>query len=318
MAVAVVATVEEMVVRGALLLHRLHCCHAQVLAHTGLCICVYDFERIGDANLHPGEGAAYTDVTFRLLVFRPFVGEVLCGTVLSSDKEMGVQVGIDFFDCITVPPAQLPQPSELYVACGVSVCGALWLSCLCLCVRDGRTLIRVLCCLYCVVPVVTAIIAVTIAPVSSRFRLQLSSCELSSSFVWLCSVPPVDGRRAAWAWVYDDQRMYLDEGEPVRFRVTDVQFRDTTGGRVIDPVHGGQLPVGALPTVGRWAGGTPSFHPVGDDLRPMTLLVRQVTRVVSQPPVNSARSTCLSVSVRVLWRLPLCALTVAACWGRLP
>ncbi len=109
--------------------------------------------------------------------------------------------------------------------------------------------------------------------------------------MWLCSVPPVDGRRAAWAWVYDDQRMYLDEGEPVRFRVTDVQFRDTTGGRVIDPVHGGQLPVGALPTVGRWAGGTPSFHPVGDDLRPMTLLVRHVTRVESQPRLNSARST---------------------------
>ncbi len=51
-------------------------------------------------------------VTFRLMVFRPFVGEVLVGRV-SQCAEGGLRVSLGFFDDIVVPSYLLQTPSEL-------------------------------------------------------------------------------------------------------------------------------------------------------------------------------------------------------------
>jgi DNA-directed RNA polymerase III subunit RPC8 len=40
-------------------------------------------------------------VTFRLIVFRPFIGEVLSGKVLSQSP-LGIRVSMGFFDDITI------------------------------------------------------------------------------------------------------------------------------------------------------------------------------------------------------------------------
>lgn len=55
------------------------------------------------------------DVKFRLLVFRPYVGEVLFGAVKSCDEVKGIEVSMEFFDGVYIPPAGLFTPSALCV-----------------------------------------------------------------------------------------------------------------------------------------------------------------------------------------------------------
>lgn len=83
----------------------------KVLADVGLCICFYDFVEVGDPYVYPGEGSAHQRVTFRLVVFRPFVGEVLIGKLVSSNNE-GIKVSLGFFDDILIPAHLLQSPSE--------------------------------------------------------------------------------------------------------------------------------------------------------------------------------------------------------------
>lgn len=52
-------------------------------------------------------------VKFRLVMFRPFVGEVLEGKVRSSSEE-GIHVSLGFFDDILVPPACMQPNTLLY------------------------------------------------------------------------------------------------------------------------------------------------------------------------------------------------------------
>jgi DNA-directed RNA polymerase III subunit RPC8 len=87
----------------------------KVIPGVGLCICFFDFDSIGTSRIFPGDGSAFTEVTFRMLVFSPRVGEVLIGTVKSSDEIKGLRVSFEFFDGVLVPPTQLRQPSRLYV-----------------------------------------------------------------------------------------------------------------------------------------------------------------------------------------------------------
>lgn len=90
----------------------------QVLIDVGLCISFYDLLEVDDPYIYPAEGSAHQRVKFRLgivyyllfnvyfifciyflsncgmygilVVFRPFIGEVLTGKVLSC-KEDGVR-----------------------------------------------------------------------------------------------------------------------------------------------------------------------------------------------------------------------------------
>lgn len=51
----------------------------QVLLDCGLCICFYDLLEAGDPIVYPAEGCCHQAVAFRLVVFRPFVGEIIIG-----------------------------------------------------------------------------------------------------------------------------------------------------------------------------------------------------------------------------------------------
>ena len=51
----------------------------------------------------------YPKVTFRVLVFRPFIEEVLIGRVKSSTKE-GLTLNLGFFDDIFLPASHLQHP----------------------------------------------------------------------------------------------------------------------------------------------------------------------------------------------------------------
>ena len=58
----------------------------KVLKDVGLVIALWDILSIGDSYLFPGDGASHTRVEFRILVFRPFMEEVLVGKVRQRNK----------------------------------------------------------------------------------------------------------------------------------------------------------------------------------------------------------------------------------------
>lgn len=81
----------------------------RVLLHVGLCITFYDFISIGDPYLYPSEGSAIQIVRFRMVVFRPFVGEIITGKLVSSGRE-GLKISTEFFEDILIPAALLQAP----------------------------------------------------------------------------------------------------------------------------------------------------------------------------------------------------------------
>ncbi|KAL6639231.1 hypothetical protein ACP70R_022961 [Stipagrostis hirtigluma subsp. patula] len=85
----------------------------KVIANLGLCISIYDIRSIEGGFIHPGEGCStYKElrfpssssgqVSFRLLMFKPFAGEVLVGKISGYDDK-GLQVSLDFFTDICIP-----------------------------------------------------------------------------------------------------------------------------------------------------------------------------------------------------------------------
>jgi len=74
----------------------------KVLANLGLCVSVYDIISVEGGFIFPGEGCSTYKVSFRLLMFRPFTGEVLVGKISGYD-EKGLQVSLDFFSDVCIP-----------------------------------------------------------------------------------------------------------------------------------------------------------------------------------------------------------------------
>ena len=50
-------------------------------------ICLFDIQEIAEAHIFPGDGSAHVHVRFRLILFRPFIGEVMQGTVAGCTSE---------------------------------------------------------------------------------------------------------------------------------------------------------------------------------------------------------------------------------------
>jgi DNA-directed RNA polymerase subunit E'/Rpb7 len=66
---------------------------------------LFAVDDIAEPIIYPGDGGAFTSVSFRLLVFRPFPGEILTGRVRSCDSVSGIRVSLEFFDDCYIPPA---------------------------------------------------------------------------------------------------------------------------------------------------------------------------------------------------------------------
>ncbi|CAI9107709.1 OLC1v1007141C1 [Oldenlandia corymbosa var. corymbosa] len=82
----------------------------KVIAYLGLCISIYDIRSIDGGFVFPGDGASTYTVKFRLIIFCPFVGEVIAGRLIDSTDE-GLKLSLGFFDDIHVPVSKLPQGS---------------------------------------------------------------------------------------------------------------------------------------------------------------------------------------------------------------
>ncbi|XP_046560323.1 LOW QUALITY PROTEIN: DNA-directed RNA polymerase III subunit RPC8-like [Haliotis rubra] len=90
----------------------------KVVYNVGLCIALWDVQRLEDSYIFPGDGASHTVVHFRYVVFRPFVDEVqlITGKIKSCSRRRVYKVrqklSIGFFDDILIPPDALQHPSR--------------------------------------------------------------------------------------------------------------------------------------------------------------------------------------------------------------
>mmetsp|Transcript_20221 Transcript_20221/g.68492 ORF Transcript_20221/g.68492 Transcript_20221/m.68492 type:complete len:238 (-) Transcript_20221:65-778(-) len=82
----------------------------RVLIDVGFCLCACHIIDTGDGLVHPLDAGATYRCTFQLLVLRPFVGEIVVGTIISSHID-GLYVSLDFFDDVFIPSKFLPTPS---------------------------------------------------------------------------------------------------------------------------------------------------------------------------------------------------------------
>lgn len=83
----------------------------KVVLNVGLVICLHDIVEVGESYIYCGDGAIHTRCMYRMIVFRPQIGELLVGTLRSSSKE-GLNISLGFFDSIVIPPQQLNEPSR--------------------------------------------------------------------------------------------------------------------------------------------------------------------------------------------------------------
>ncbi|EPZ32091.1 DNA-directed RNA polymerase III subunit RPC8-like protein [Rozella allomycis CSF55] len=85
----------------------------RVIDNVGLCISVYDIKSIIDPFIHPSEGCTYLLklVIFRMIIFRPFTGEIIRG-VLNSSSEQGITISVGFFQDIFIPHSLLQKDSH--------------------------------------------------------------------------------------------------------------------------------------------------------------------------------------------------------------
>ncbi|KAG8779211.1 DNA-directed RNA polymerase III subunit rpc25 [Serendipita sp. 401] len=81
----------------------------RILQDIGLVVSVFDLTKCGEGKIRYGDGCVWYKVDFRLVVFRPFISEVLIGKVKSQDEE-GIKLTLTFFDEIYIDKTQLPAP----------------------------------------------------------------------------------------------------------------------------------------------------------------------------------------------------------------
>ncbi|KAG2260713.1 hypothetical protein Bca52824_080007 [Brassica carinata] len=77
----------------------------------GLCVSIYDIRSVEGGSVLPGDGAATYKVCFRIVVFRPFVGEVIAARFKESDSNV-LRLTLGFFEDIYVPAPLIPRPNR--------------------------------------------------------------------------------------------------------------------------------------------------------------------------------------------------------------
>ncbi|KAH6627899.1 RNA polymerase III subunit Rpc25-domain-containing protein [Chaetomium tenue] len=130
----------------------------KVVQKIGLCICLWDILWTSEGLIGHGDGLVNVNVEFRVVVFRPYKGEVIAARIMDQSPE-GIHLGTDFFDDIFIPWTELPEGSEF---------------------------------------------------------------------------EPSDN---LWIWKEDDQAMYFDDNEMVRFRVISEEWHDQAPSKPVEAVE---------------------------------------------------------------------------------
>ena len=93
----------------------------RVLMDVGLVVGRYgDCLHVGHGVCVAGDGGSHHDCSFRLILFRPFVEEVVLGRIHKSTPE-GIQVTLGFFSDIMIPAYWMLNPSRYEPSTGLWV-----------------------------------------------------------------------------------------------------------------------------------------------------------------------------------------------------
>ena len=78
----------------------------KVIHKIGLCVGFHSLISASEGLIGHGTGIVHVNVDFRLIVFRPFKGEILRATITQSSPA-GIDLSVDFFEDLTIPPETL-------------------------------------------------------------------------------------------------------------------------------------------------------------------------------------------------------------------
>ncbi|KAF8820129.1 Rna polymerase Rpb7, N-terminal domain-containing protein [Cardiosporidium cionae] len=81
----------------------------KVIDQVGLVVGIYDILRITDSIILPADGRVHYKVNFRLIIFKPFLGEILDGTLIEANSS-GMKVSLQFFQDIKLHPDAIRNP----------------------------------------------------------------------------------------------------------------------------------------------------------------------------------------------------------------
>ncbi|KAK3690791.1 DNA-directed RNA polymerase III complex subunit Rpc25 [Vermiconidia calcicola] len=79
----------------------------KVIHKVGLCLGFHSIISSSEGLIGHGTGIVNVNVDFRLMVYRPFKGEIVLGTITHSNPRAGIYLSQDFFEDIVVPPETL-------------------------------------------------------------------------------------------------------------------------------------------------------------------------------------------------------------------
>lgn len=82
----------------------------KIVQKVGLCVCLWDLLSSSDGLIGFGTGNANVNVEFRMIVFRPFKGEVITAKIRANTPQ-GIYLSTEFFDNIFVPETMLFEDS---------------------------------------------------------------------------------------------------------------------------------------------------------------------------------------------------------------
>ena len=77
-----------------------------------MCLGFHSLISASEGLIGHGTGIVNVNVDFRIIVFRPFKGEIVLGTITHSSETAGISLSQDFFEDIVVPPETLHEHTE--------------------------------------------------------------------------------------------------------------------------------------------------------------------------------------------------------------
>ncbi|CAD7704380.1 unnamed protein product [Ostreobium quekettii] len=82
----------------------------KIVQDLGLVVTLYDIVSIASGFVHHSDGGPRFQVVFRVVVFRPFAGEVIVGKIKRVSRA-GLHVSLGFFDDVIIPEHYLQEES---------------------------------------------------------------------------------------------------------------------------------------------------------------------------------------------------------------
>lgn len=84
----------------------------KVVHKVGLCLGFHSIISTSEGLIGHGTGIVNVNVDFRIIVFRPFRGEIIAATISHSSPSKGIYLSHDFFEDVVVPSETLFESTE--------------------------------------------------------------------------------------------------------------------------------------------------------------------------------------------------------------